>query len=143
MAPTVDGLVTGMALLEPGVRGRGDARAAPVGKVQRDERLMVVVVDVGEVAQLGGGQFVLSGQEAHLARSGTQPGEAVGGASVLWTCRISTIDPSRSATSPVVTTGRRRRPGRGQAGIQPRGDLRATGGPAATEWAGSVARVMP
>src|SRR4029077_15712992 len=34
----------------------GDAPAAPVGRVQRTERLVVTVVDVGEEAQLGIGQ---------------------------------------------------------------------------------------
>jgi hypothetical protein len=31
----------------------GDAHAAPAGVVQRAERLVIAVVDVGEVAQLG------------------------------------------------------------------------------------------
>src|SRR6266516_618087 len=56
----------------------GDAHAAPVGVVQRAERLVIVVVDLGEVAQLRGGQFFLSCQEPHLAGSGTEPCEAVG-----------------------------------------------------------------
>ena len=39
---------------------------------------MVVMVDLGEVAQLRRGQFLLYRQEPHLARSRAQPGEAVG-----------------------------------------------------------------
>jgi hypothetical protein len=31
----------------------GDAHAAPAGVVQRADRLVIAVVDVGEVAQLG------------------------------------------------------------------------------------------
>jgi hypothetical protein len=52
------------------------------GMVQRAECLMVVVVDVGEVAQLGTGQ--------------------------LWTGRIGTFHPSRSATGVPFTAGRGR-----------------------------------
>jgi hypothetical protein len=46
--------------------------------IHRAERLMIVMVDVGEVAQLRRGQFPLRRQEPHPAGSGTQPGEAVG-----------------------------------------------------------------
>jgi len=46
--------------------------------IQRTERLVVVVVEVGEVAQLRRGQFFLSRQESHLAGCVAQPGEAVG-----------------------------------------------------------------
>jgi hypothetical protein len=56
----------------------GDAHAVPAGLVQRAERLMVVVVDVGEVAQLRRRQFFLHAQEPHLPRCGAEPGEAVG-----------------------------------------------------------------
>jgi hypothetical protein len=44
-----------------------DAHAAPVGTIHRAERLMVVMVDLGEVAQLCRGQFGLCRQEPHLA----------------------------------------------------------------------------
>jgi hypothetical protein len=47
----------------------GDAHAAPVGVVQCAERLAVMVIDVGEVAQLRRGQFLLCCQEPHLAGS--------------------------------------------------------------------------
>jgi hypothetical protein len=39
---------------------------------------MVVVVDVGEVAQIRRGQFFLHTQEPHPPRCGAEPGEAVG-----------------------------------------------------------------
>jgi len=45
----------------------------------RDQRGDAVDADApGEVAQLGTGQLLFSGQEAHLAGSGTQPGEPAG-----------------------------------------------------------------
>jgi len=44
----------------------GDAHAVPAGPVQRTDRLMVVVVDVGEVAQLRRRQIFLHPQEPHL-----------------------------------------------------------------------------
>ena len=44
----------------------GDAHAVPARRVQRAERLVVVVVDVGEIAQLRRGQFFLHAQEPHL-----------------------------------------------------------------------------
>jgi len=56
----------------------GNAHAAPAGQVQRTERLMVVVVEVGKVAQLRRRQFFLHAQEPHLARCGAEPAEAVG-----------------------------------------------------------------
>src|SRR6476469_4488671 len=39
---------------------------------------MVVVIDVGEVAQIRRGQFFLHAQEPHPPRCGAEPGEAVG-----------------------------------------------------------------
>jgi hypothetical protein len=56
----------------------GDTHAVPAGSVQRSQRLMVVVVDVGEVAQLRRRQFFLHAQEPHLPGRGAEPGEAVG-----------------------------------------------------------------
>jgi hypothetical protein len=44
----------------------GDAHTVPVDPVQRTERLMVVVVDVGKVAQLRRRQFFLHAKEPHL-----------------------------------------------------------------------------
>ena len=49
----------------------------PLGGAEGAERLVVVVVHVGEVAQLRRGQGVLGAQEPHLAGPGAQPGEAV------------------------------------------------------------------
>jgi len=87
----------------------GDAYAAPVGVIQRTERLVVVVVDVGEVAQLRRGQFLLFvrnriWRDASLSRA--KP-SASSGASALRTCRISTADPSRSTTVLPLAAGRR------------------------------------
>jgi hypothetical protein len=56
----------------------GDAHAVPAGPVQRSQCLMVVVVDVGKVAQLRRRQFLLHSQEPPLPRRGAEPGEAVG-----------------------------------------------------------------
>jgi len=56
----------------------GDAHALPAGLVQRAERFMVVVVDVGEVAHLRRRQFFLHAQEPHLTRCGAEPSEAIG-----------------------------------------------------------------
>ncbi len=55
-----------------------DAQAAPVDLVQRAKRLVVVVVDLSEVAQLRREQLGFAGQEAQPAGFGTQPSEAVG-----------------------------------------------------------------
>jgi hypothetical protein len=44
----------------------GDAHAVPADPVQRTERLMVVVVDIGKVAQLRRRQFFLHAQEPQL-----------------------------------------------------------------------------
>ena len=44
-----------------------DAQAASVGAIHCAERFMVVMVDLGEVAQLRRGQFVLRPKEPHLA----------------------------------------------------------------------------
>jgi hypothetical protein len=46
--------------------------------IEHAERLVVVVIDVGEVAQFRRGQAVLPVQEPHPAGSVAQPGEAVG-----------------------------------------------------------------
>jgi hypothetical protein len=55
-----------------------DAHPAPVSVIHRAERLMVVMVNLGEIAQLRRGQFPLRRQKPRLTRSGTQPGEPVG-----------------------------------------------------------------
>ena len=72
-----DGDLGGLRVL-PGPDIPGDAHATPVARIHRAERLMVVMVDLGEAAQLHRGQFLLYRQEPQLARSSTQPGEAVG-----------------------------------------------------------------
>jgi hypothetical protein len=56
----------------------GYAHAAPVRGIQRAKCLVVMVVDLGEVAQLRRGQFLLWRQEPQLAGLGAQPGEAIG-----------------------------------------------------------------
>jgi hypothetical protein len=55
-----------------------DAHTASVDEAECYERLVVVVVDRGEVAQLGRGQPWLSGQEPKLPGLEAQSGEAVG-----------------------------------------------------------------
>jgi hypothetical protein len=108
-----DGDLSGLRVLGvPDVAG--NARAAPAGVVQRAERLMVVVVDVGEVAQLRAGQFVLS-RSNRIWRDrapGRAKPSASSAASSLRTRRISTVDPSRSTTGLPFTAGRDRWPSR-------------------------------
>jgi hypothetical protein len=55
-----------------------DAQAAAVDVIQRPERLVVVVVDLGEITQLRLGQFRFARQEPQPSRLGTQPEEALG-----------------------------------------------------------------
>ena len=87
----------------PDVTGHSDA--APV-TIQCAERLVVMVVDVGEVAQLGRRQLVLDGEEPHPAGSSTQPGEALGQERSI-TATDRPDQHRRSVTQPDPTAARR------------------------------------
>jgi hypothetical protein len=86
---------------------------------------VVVVVDIGEVAQLRRGQLIFSCQEPHPAGLGTQPGETVGQQR-----SVSGLDLPYPHLRPVaqhdpLTLRRRSLPVTGQvvpAGPQPAGD---------------------
>ena len=55
-----------------------DTQANTIAGIHRSKGLVVVVVDLGEVAHLCRGQARLAGQESQLARLCTQPGKSVG-----------------------------------------------------------------
>ncbi len=54
-----------------------DAKAAAIDRIYGAKGLMVVVIDLGEVTQLRGGQGWFAGQESQTARLGAQACEAV------------------------------------------------------------------
>jgi hypothetical protein len=56
----------------------GDAQAPAVDGIEGRQRLVIVVVDLGEVAQLGSGQLGSARQEPQPAGFDTQAAEAVG-----------------------------------------------------------------
>ena len=102
----------------------GDAHAAPAGVIQRADRLVVVVVDLGEVAQLRRGvssPFPDRNRDLRdLSLNRAKP-SARSGASSLRTGRISTCDPSRSKTGDC-------RQLRGRAAASPRPSGAVSGG---------------
>jgi hypothetical protein len=55
-----------------------NAHTPAVRLIQRTKRFVVMVVDIGEVAQLSRGQVVLRPQESQLTRSRAQPVKPVG-----------------------------------------------------------------
>jgi len=55
-----------------------DSESTTISRVERTKRLVVVVVDLGEVTQLRGGQIRFAGQKSQLTRLIAEAGEAVG-----------------------------------------------------------------
>ncbi len=112
----------------------GHADPAPVGGVERDQRLVVVVVDLGQVRELGVGEPGLRREEPAIARLGAQALERLRQrAAVLGHHRpherrgpVAQLDPlagrlghARRLSAPVVCRRRRRHRAHARSGARP------------------------